>query len=133
MATGVYAHVRCAPDCECGKHRKQEWSAERRQTASIAAKARGNNHPDGCQCGWHLQQGKRAEDPSYGAIHMRLSRERGNPSYCWYCGCMDAAIYDWAYTGKGHIWGEGQGYSENLDDYIGLCRFCHQQFDKGLL
>ncbi len=56
MPTGVYQRTPCAPSCSCKKHAPREYSAEFRAAASAAAKARGDNHPEGCVCGWHRQQ-----------------------------------------------------------------------------
>lgn len=57
---------------------------------------------------------------TYGAVHMRLRKRRG-PAKNHLCQCGQPAR-DWAYRNI-------RGHSENLDDYVPMCRRCHKAFD----
>lgn len=62
MPTGVYQRTPCAPDCTCKKHVRREFSPEHRAKISASLKERGGvQHPAGCTCGWHRQQGKKVQ------------------------------------------------------------------------
>jgi hypothetical protein len=63
---------------------------------------------------------------SYGAVHKRLSKDRGRPSLCEHCGTTTAKKFEWAYAGEGH---ERGAYGQDLNDYIRLCTKCHVIFD----
>jgi len=68
---------------------------------------------------------------TYFAVHERLKRERGKASeHCCTCG---APARDWAYqgtTGEEKIEKyNGRKYSENLGDYLPMCRSCHLKLD----
>jgi len=131
VPSGVYVRTPCAPDCTCKKHAPRERSAAYRANISAAAKARGFTHRSGCGCGWCLQKAKKNVS-SRSAIHARLARDKGAADHCDKCGTPDSPIYDWAFTGAGHLDGEG-GFSMDMADYIQLCRGCHRKFDTGNL
>lgn len=131
MPTGVYPRTPCAAACGCRKHIRRERSEQTRLAMSRAAKARGFTHVTDCSCGWCARRGQRALNPTYRAIHARLDRERGKPSLCAHCGSTEAKRYDWAFTGDGHLDSQGQPYSDDLTQYVRLCRSCHRRFDKG--
>lgn len=60
----------------------------------------------------------------YRVLHYRVARMKGTPSVCEFCGTTDGKIYDWANVDR--------KYSQDLNDYIRLCRSCHIRFDKRL-
>jgi hypothetical protein len=56
------------------------------------------------------------------AIHRWVEKNKGRPKKCGICGIEGNKIYDWA--NKDHR------YRRVLDDYIRLCRACHQKYDR---
>ena len=61
---------------------------------------------------------------SYSAAHQRLRADRGTAAShpCFLCGIR---AEDWAYVGK-----DPRGYSEELGEYVPMCRKCHVLVDK---
>ncbi|HEC33019.1 MAG TPA: hypothetical protein ENI63_02040 [Candidatus Kaiserbacteria bacterium] len=62
-----------------------------------------------------------SENPSILTLHRRLHREHGKASL-HKCKCGKQAR-DWALVGK--------KYTDNIKDYLPLCRKCHISMDKG--
>ena len=59
---------------------------------------------------------------SYCHAHVRVNSVRGRPKYCEHCGTRDeSSHYDWANLTRRY---------GDPDDYIRLCKACHQSFDK---
>lgn len=79
---------------------------------------------------------KRTYSTKYGAIHMRLTRQRG-PASNHPCALCGRTARDWAYdhNDQNEITTEWYGYtvaySTDLDHYRPLCKPCHLRFDKG--
>lgn len=77
----------------------------------------------------------KGEYPTFGAIHKRLSRQRG-PAKNYSCvDCRERAA-EWSYEGgcphemRGMVRGSLVPYSENLDLYVPRCVRCHRVFDR---
>lgn len=64
----------------------------------------------------------KGDEAGYSALHYRVIKERGQPSFCEYCKTSEAKRYEWAnLTGK----------FEDVNDYIRLCCSCHKRLDRG--
>lgn len=57
----------------------------------------------------------------YNALHRRVSLALGKAASCVQCGCAD--------SGKTYDWANLTGRYESVDDYLPMCRSCHQRFD----
>lgn len=64
----------------------------------------------------------KGEDASYASKHEWAGRQWGKPSRCEHCAAEDRKSYDWA-----NISGE---YRREREDWLRLCRPCHQKFDR---
>lgn len=67
-----------------------------------------------------------SREASYWRIHSQLRKHRG-PAKNWCCTHCSCPAHDWAYK-FGSV-GDSP-HSENMDDYIPLCRLCHRALDK---
>lgn len=63
----------------------------------------------------------RGVNASYVAKHAWVTRKRGSPRKCEYCGTTKAKKFEWA--NKHHT------YRRNLRDYIRMCTSCHRRYD----
>jgi len=63
----------------------------------------------------------KGDDVGYGALHAWVTRHKGKPSLCEHCGTTHAKRFEWA-----NIDGK---YNRNLDDFIRLCKKCHNTYD----
>lgn len=58
----------------------------------------------------------------YRSLHAANSRNWTRPESCEFCGDRESPVYDWALLrGREHSWAR--------EDYINLCRKCHNQYD----
>lgn len=58
---------------------------------------------------------------TYSALHIRVEKDRGKPSYCEMCGTNELSIrYEWACTGDYY----------DTNSYMRMCAKCHRNFDK---
>ena len=57
----------------------------------------------------------------YAALHYRVQKLRGTPSFCSMCETTTAKRFEWA-----NVTGD---YS-NIYDYIRLCKSCHSKYDN---
>jgi len=58
----------------------------------------------------------------YEALHEWISRRLGRPNYCVLCRTTVAKRFEWANVSR--------LYKRNVDDFIRLCKSCHQKVDK---
>ncbi len=71
---------------------------------------------------------------SYGAVHSRVSRARG-PASEYRCKQCDGPAAQWAYNHcdpnerQFLLNGREYPYSLDLNNYMPMCRSCHQTFD----
>jgi hypothetical protein len=68
----------------------------------------------------------KGENAGYVAKHVWIKTLKGNPKYCENCGVEGKKVgwrwnLDWANV--------DHAYKRILDDYIGLCRLCHKNYD----
>lgn len=59
---------------------------------------------------------------SYNGLHAWVTKYKNKPKKCEHCGTIKAKKYNWA-----NVSGE---YKRDLDDYIRLCKSCHNKFDR---
>jgi hypothetical protein len=68
-----------------------------------------------------LSPGWKGDEAKYLALHTRLYRRRGKPSYCAACDSRDpAGDYEWANL---------TGRYEDPSDFVRLCVRCHRRLD----
>jgi len=74
----------------------------------------------------------KGDNAGYYAIHIHLVTEFGNPQECEHCGTKGEYLL--LKNGKKRWsiqWANiDHKYSRKREDYIGLCRWCHEEFDK---
>lgn len=58
------------------------------------------------------------------AKHAFISRYKGKPNKCEFCGTEEKRRYEWA-----NVSGE---YKRDLDDFVRLCVPCHRQYDGNM-
>ena len=63
----------------------------------------------------------KGNDVKYRALHQWIESKLGKPKRCETCNTTEAKRYDWA--NKDHK------YRRNINDYIRLCKSCHEKFD----
>ena len=63
----------------------------------------------------------KGENAGYVSKHKWVSKHKGKPSLCEHCGTTEAKRFEWA-----NVSGE---YKRELDDYIRLCKSCHNKYD----
>lgn len=61
----------------------------------------------------------RGDEAGYAALHLRVSTERGTPSFCSWCGRTEGR-FEWANI---------SGHYEDVADYERLCVTCHRLYD----
>lgn len=64
----------------------------------------------------------------YKYLHLLVNKAFGRPRVCEDCGSTDAKRYDWANNGSNY----GYPYVVNREDWVRLCRSCHQKKDAHL-
>lgn len=64
---------------------------------------------------------KTIENCTPSTLHRFVVIHLGKPRKCDHCGTTDAKKYDWA--------NKSQEYKHQLDDWLRLCRKCHQKYD----
>lgn len=65
--------------------------------------------------------GWRGDAAGYKAMHLRVAKERGKPSWCSQCERTDDEVrYEWANL---------SGRYEDVQDYARMCVPCHRRFD----
>lgn len=62
---------------------------------------------------------------SYSGLHLWVSRWKGKPSLCEFCGTITAKKYEWANI--------DHKYRRVLEDYIRMCTPCHRKYDRDIL
>jgi hypothetical protein len=62
--------------------------------------------------------------PTYRALHGRLVAKQGKPKKCENIDCLHKSQYFEYALRHGHV------YSDNIADYIALCRQCHSKYDN---
>ena len=62
---------------------------------------------------------------SYSGIHKWITKHKGKPKICTFCGSMTSKKFEWANI--------DHKYSRNLKDYISLCTSCHRIHDKNII
>lgn len=64
----------------------------------------------------------KGENAKYTSKHTWIRRKKGVAEDCEFCKTTQAKRYEWAnISGK---------YLRNLEDYISLCKSCHEKFDN---
>ena len=86
-------------------------STGRRKSEDELKKMRGENNPN-----WGGDTPK-----TKGAIHKRIEKILGKPSFCEICKCTTKKMYEW--SNKHHT------YLLKLDDWQRLCCSCHRKYD----
>lgn len=66
----------------------------------------------------------KGEDAGYVSKHKWVSKMKGKPSFCEGCGREDQKRYEWANLSG--------NYKREVEDYIRLCKSCHERHDKKL-
>ena len=61
----------------------------------------------------------KGDSAKYAALHLRVASARGTPSKCGHCG-TESGCFDWASVTR---------HYQDVNDYIRLCRSCHNKFD----
>lgn len=64
----------------------------------------------------------------YKYLHVLVAKTFGKPELCIDCGTTEAKRYDWANTGNNY----GYPYVVKREDWVRLCRSCHQKRDAHL-
>ncbi len=64
----------------------------------------------------------KGDKAKYITMHIWVARWKGKPKLCEHCGTTTAKRFEWA--NKDHK------YKRDLNDYIRLCRKCHEEYDK---
>lgn len=64
------------------------------------------------------------ENGTYRAKHKYISRIKGEPNKCEFCGTTKAKRFEWACL--------DHKYTRNPDKYVRLCVSCHRKFDNSL-
>ena len=76
---------------------------------------------------------RNTEFPSYNAVHLRIKSKLGTAKE-YLCVVCDNQASDWACIANKNAKGVNDGkpvmYSYNMDDYLPMCRPCHNQFDN---
>jgi len=72
----------------------------------------------------------RAVGATYGGVHRLLAEQRG-PATAHDCSC-GAPAHHWAYTGPREP-GERWPFSEDLSQYVAMCRRCHSRYDRSVV
>lgn len=63
------------------------------------------------------------DNVNYNALHLWVERNKGKPTRCEICGTTDPIVnYEWA--------NRSHEYHRDLDDFFGLCKPCHAEYDK---
>jgi hypothetical protein len=63
----------------------------------------------------------KGDNVGYYALHDWVARYKGKANQCIHCKSTNSTRYEWAnVSGK---------YKRDLDDYISLCKKCHNNFD----
>lgn len=63
----------------------------------------------------------KGDEAGYTAIHQWLGRKLGKPNKCSNCGTIKAKRFEWANISR--------KYKRTTDDYMRLCKKCHNLFD----
>jgi transposase-like protein len=63
----------------------------------------------------------KGNEVGYDGIHIWVTKHKGKPSHCEYCGKTDRKKYEWANVDN--------QYRRVLEDYIRLCTSCHRKYD----
>ena len=67
----------------------------------------------------------KGEEVGYNGLHKWVQRHLGKPDTCEHCGKSGLSSRDIHWANKS---GE---YKRDLDDWIRLCKMCHNEYDKG--
>lgn len=62
----------------------------------------------------------KGNDAGYAALHYRVEKLRGKPTFCSMCDKTRAKRFEWANVSKNYL---------DPYDYIRLCKSCHAKFD----